>query len=125
MLIDAMKIQMIKKPDQQTYDFTVGDFTTSGEFEYHDLDLSVLIPAGAKMVTLWGAFKGDAADTEGSFAQYGHTGAYLKMTFFQPVANIGCAINCDIPVGPDRKIKYRFSDVNYSYINLSVVSWWI
>ena len=112
---------MFAKPDQQTYDFELEDFTR--DYQYHDLDLSGIIPAGTKAVLLWGAFKSDTADCEGSLAQSGHTGAYLKSIRFEPVAGIGCNIDCLMPIHPDRKIRYRFSNVNYNYINLNIVAY--
>lgn len=123
MLIKANGLQIMKKPDQQSYDFILSDFTR--DYQYHDLDLSGIIPAGTKLVLLWGAFKSDTPDCEGNFAQSGHTGEYLKSLYFEPVANIGCTMDCLIPVDSDRKIQYRFSNVTYLYINLSVVAWFI
>jgi homoserine acetyltransferase len=121
MLIKSQGMKFFAKPDQQSYDFTLSDFTR--DYQYHDLDLSGIIPAGTKAVLLWGAFKSDTADCEGSFAQSGHTGEYLKSIRFEPVANIGCNIDCLMPVNTDRKIRYRFSNVNYLYINLNIVAY--
>ena len=123
MLIKPHGTQFLKKPDQQTYDFTLTDFTR--DYQYHDLDLSAKVPAGAKAVMLWGAYKSDTPDCEANFAQNVHTGEYLKDIFFQHVANIGTTLDSTIPLDGDRIIQYRFSNVTYQYINISVVGWWI
>lgn len=111
------------KADQESYDFLKTDLTT--DYQYHDLDLSGIIPAGAVAVLLWGAFKGDVANAEVCLAKAGYSGNYLKALFFQPVVDQGHGFSAIIPVSPDRKIKYRISNVNWIYINLQVVGWFV
>lgn len=124
MLIKSTGQLFMKKPDQQSYDFTLSDFTIDDN--YHDLDLSTLIPAGAKVVLLWGAYKTNTADSEARLAQYGHTGLYLKTLRHQHVVNVGQDIDCLMPVDSNRKIQYAFaSGPTYVYINLQVVAWFI
>jgi len=57
MLIKTQGMKFFAKPDQQSYDFELEDFTR--DYQYHDLDLSGIIPAGTKAVLLWGAFKSE------------------------------------------------------------------
>jgi len=124
MLIKTQGIHFLAKADQQSYDFTLTDFTRDDS--YHDLDLSSLIPAGTKAVLLWGAYKSDTADCECSLAQYGHTGTYLKSITHQHVVNTGTNIDCLIPVDSNRKIQYRFSSApTYVYINLNIVAYFV
>jgi len=124
MLIKAQGIHFLAKAEQQSYDFTLNDFTRDDQ--YHDLDLSSLIPAGTKAVLLWGAYKSDTADCECRLVQYGHTGTYRKVLRHQHVVNIGQDIDCLMPVDSNRKIKYAFSSVpTYVYINLSVVAYFV
>lgn len=123
MLITTHGLKLMVKADQESYDFTINDFTA--DYQYHDLDLSGIIPAGTVAIVLWGAFRSDAPDTEACFAKAGNSGNYLKSLLIQPVFNIGKGINCIVPVSSDLKIKYRFSNVNYSYINLIIAGWFI
>lgn len=109
------------KPDQESYDFHKTDLTT--DYQYHDLDLSGIIPVGTVAVLLWGAFKGDVADAEVCLAKAGYSGNYLKSLHFQPVANHGTGFSTIIPVSPDRKIKYRISNVNWVYVSFNIVGW--
>jgi len=111
------------KADQESYDFLKTDLTT--DYQYHDLDLSSIIPAGTVAVLLWGAFKGDVAHAEVCLAKAGYSGNYLKALFFQPIVNEGFGFSTIIPVSSDRKIKYRISNVNWIYINLQVVGWFV
>ncbi len=69
-------LQFVAKADQQSYDFVKADFTT--DYAYHDLDLSGIIPVGTVAVFLYGAYKSDSFDAEGSFATKGYTGIFLK-----------------------------------------------
>lgn len=109
------------KADQESYDFLKTDLTT--DYQYHDLDLSSIIPAGAVAVLLWCAFKGDVAGAEVCLAKAGYSGNYLKALFFQPVADKGSGFSAIIPVSHDRKIKYRISYVNWVYVSINVVGW--
>jgi len=123
MLIHAQLHKMHKKPDQQSYDFTQNDFTKDDS--YHDLDLSAIVPAGAKAVLIWGSFKSDTGGTEINWAQNEHSGTYLKVMRHQPVADIAQEFDCIIPLDSLRVIQYRIESApTYVNINMSVVAWW-
>jgi len=109
------------KADQEDYDFNKTDLTN--DYEYHDLDLSGIIPAGTVAVLLWGVFKGDVADSEVTFAKAGYTGTKLKSTFYQSVANQAEGFCTIIPVSPGRKIQYKISYVNWVFVSFSVAGW--
>ena len=121
MLMGCYSKRILIKPDQESYDFTKNDFTT--DYQYHDLDLSGIIPNGTIAVILWGAFKGDVAQSEICLAKAGYSGNYLKALFFQPIVNEGSGFSTIVPVSTDLKIKYRISNVNWVYINLQIVGW--
>jgi len=121
MLIKAYGQRFFAKTDQESYDFLKTDLTT--DYQYHDLDLSSIIPPGTVAVLMWGAFKGDVAHAEVNLTRAGYSGNYLKALFFQPIVNEGFGFSAIIPVSPDRKIKYRISNVNWVYVNLNIVGW--
>ena len=114
-------MKLFTKADQESYDFLKTDLTT--DYQYHDLDLSNIIPPGTIAVQIWGAFKSDTVQSEISLATKGYSGNYLKALFFQPIVNEGFGFSTILPVSKDRKIKYRISDVNWVYINLQIVCW--
>lgn len=113
----------IVKADQQSYDFTHADLTT--DYTLRDLDLSSIIPKGTVLVHLWISFKTDTANSEARFSTTGYTGVYLKHMFFQSVVTVGIGNDVWIPVGADRKISYKASNVNYAYFNINIVGWLI
>jgi len=123
MLATTYGQRLMVKADQESYDFVKTDLTT--DYQYHDLDLSGIIPAGTTAVLLWGAFKGNTNNVEVCLARAGYSGNYLKGLFIQQVAYIGHGFSAIIPVSPDLKIKYRISNVTYDYINLQVAGWFI
>ena len=107
------------KADQETYDFNKTDLTN--DYEYHDLDLSGIIPVGTVAVLLWGVIKGDVADSELSIAKAGYSGNKLKFQLYQSVANQAEGFSTIIPVSSDRKIKYKLSYVNWEFVSFSFV----
>ena len=111
------------KPDQQSYDFTQGDFTK--DYQYHDLDLSAKIPVGTVAVLLWCAIKSSTEIGEVSFTISGYTGEYLKSLNFSQVVGNGFGFPVLIPMKTDRKIRYRISNTGWTYINVNVVAWFV
>lgn len=107
--------------DPATADFTASDLTTDGN--WHDLDLSSIVPAKATAVAVRVYVKDDAA---GSFIQFRRNGATNKAvaavvrTQVSDVYSDGFVIvACDSA----SKIEYRTSNVSFTALNIVICGW--
>jgi len=113
----------VDRGDPAAYDFAVGDFTTDGT--WNDLDLSGIVPAGAKAVHLFMVLVDDAAGSLLLFRKKGNTSIFNVAGGSTQV--VGVDFDCDIIVSCDanRVIGYYGSNLAFTTINLVVKGWWI
>jgi hypothetical protein len=113
----------VDRGDPSAYDFTLTDFTTDGN--YYDLDLSAIVPAGAKAVIIRIIAQDDATGSIVLFRKNGTSNAYNIMGVRTQVSGVfadGIAI---VAVDTNRVVEYRTSNTTYSAINVSVCGWFI
>lgn len=105
------------------WDWATGDFTANGN--WHDLDCSGIVPAGAKAIL---------------FNHYGRSGVagrtfllrypndpynWANLGFTTAVAGIGF-FNCTVvPCASNRHIEYRLTAVVWGAAYLNIIGWWI
>lgn len=108
--------------DPATVDFETADFTTDNT--WRDLDLSAIVPAGAKAVHFWTAIKDDAVSSDMRYRKNGNTSSVNMAQVTTQVANV--TRNADITVACDtnRIIEYRGDNLTFTDIVLIVRGWW-
>jgi len=104
-----------------SYDFSLADFTTDGE--WHDLDLSAILPSGAKCVIFWVQINDDATSSWICFRKKGSLSVYNQGVCRTQVANVWCDAQMTIPCDSNRVIEYSAIDRIFTGIYLIVNGW--
>lgn len=116
----------VDRGDPDAYDFTVVTFSQVPI--WHDLDLSAIVPAGAKSVLFTLQMNADAVGKYFYLRKKGQVeGKNVSLTYTQ-VADIPTAADIICAVDEDRKVQYLISpenDYEYSVMNLTVKGWWV
>lgn len=107
-----------------TYDFDKTSFTTDGTWKVNGLDLSAIVPAGAKAVHLLLEIADDAADSFFSLRRDA-VNVGNKITVTTQVANIYNMQHAFLNVDTDRKFDYAGSNLTFSAIFVYVLGWYI
>jgi len=109
--------------DPSDFDFTITDFVTDGNA--HDLDLSSIVPRGAKAVLIRVGIIDDAVSSWIYFYKKGNTNQFNASIIYCQVSNV--AIWNDRIVIPDSnsKISYITYNTTFSGIYVIVAGWWI
>jgi len=113
----------VDRGDYGGYDFQIGDFTTDGG--WYDLDLSSIIPAGAKAVTLRMIVEDDAANSYMGIRENGNVNAYNRVEIRTQVANVPFCCDVIVALDSNRKIEYSTVNTTWTTINMVVKGWWI
>lgn len=120
--LDAMLPHFHDRGDPVGWDFDVDDLTTDGA--YHDLDLSGIVPAGAKLVLIRVLMVDDAVSSIFKVRKNGNTNDINTRMLLTQIANIviddGLMVQCDT----NRVIEYWASNLVWSAIFLAVRGWW-
>lgn len=114
----------VDRGDPAAVDFAVGDLTTNGA--WHDLDLSSIVPAGAKSVILYVAMRDTAADVIVIFRKNGNSNSI----------NVGGVANEDshatsqrgdiiVALDSNRVIEYFTTNTSIDTLNITVKGWFI
>lgn len=104
-------------------DFTAVSFTTDGN--WHDLNLSSIVPAGAKAVAFVLQIKNTATDKSFTLRKKSNTNGYNIATAASYIANVGLAYDLMIGCDTDRIIQYNATNSTWTYILLTVKGWWL
>lgn len=117
------KIQMfVDRGDPASYDYTLVSLTTDGS--WHDLDLSSIVPAGAKAVLLVGHVEGAGTDWAIFVRKKGQTNEINHGEMETLRANVErCRLMiCAIDV--NRIIQYKADNQAWTTLDLAVRGWW-
>jgi len=110
--------------DVNVADFVEGDFTRDSTWHINGLDLSAIVPSGAKAVMLDIAGYATAANkvlTIRRSATYSKNRAVL----FSQIANIfSPSLHFTIPIDSDRKLDYLIQ-AEYTDLEVTVIGWYI
>lgn len=115
--------EYIDRGDPASHDFTIGNFVTNGNWQ--DLDLSSIIPANVKLVSLFVSVNDDLLGSGIVFRKKGNNS----------VANV-CKVKClvinadiefDLVVSPngDKIIEYLATNTGFTTIYTTVRGWWL
>jgi len=112
----------VDRGDPAAWDFDVNDLTTDGT--WRDLDLSGIVPAGAKAVLLGVQIRANDVNSTISFRENGNSNVrnvFRLRVQVSSIRNDGCSwVACDT----NRVIEYNADDVAWTNI-LTVVRGWL
>jgi len=114
-------MQLVDRGDPASYDFTLPDFITDGN--WHDLDLSVIVPDGARAVILGVNFTTEPA---GSFMMFRKKGNVNEFNvWITRIENANNENNSEpvIFLDTNRKIQYKTSNLTFEEIKIIVLGW--
>lgn len=113
----------VDRGDPTDWDYEVGDFTTDGD--PHELDLSAIVPIGAKAVLLAVQITDDATGSYVLFKKNGNTndfnGSFLRTQTVNIINENDMIVFCDT----DRKVVYKASNVAFLKLSVAVRGWWM
>ena len=112
----------VDRGDPAARDFVTGDFTTDGN--WHDLDLSGIIPAGAKGICFICYIKDDLAAVFIDFRKKGNVNEENKSTIRSEAAGLWRYEDLTCAVSTDRKIEYKSTVTTFDFIRMTVKNWW-
>jgi len=90
---------------------------------WHELNLSSIVPAGAKAVLMCLYVEDDAVDSFIYFGRLGNSNRINLSRVHTQVANQGITADVIVPCDSDRKIEYYGKNVAFVYIQICVKGW--
>jgi hypothetical protein len=114
-------MQLVDRGDSAGYDFTLSNFTTDGN--WHDLDLSAIVPDGVRAVILGVNFTTEPA---GSFMMFRKKGNVNEFNVgITRIENSNNENNSEplIFLDTSRKIQYKTSNLTFEEIKIIVKGW--
>lgn len=114
--------QFHDRGDPSTYDWTDADLTTDGT--WRDLDLSSIVPAGAKAVLLRVQAKDDVEQIILRFRKKGNTNDVNVAIMGVHIANVTMQNNLIVNCDANRIIQYNAANYDWTFIYISVGGWW-
>jgi hypothetical protein len=121
-LAEIAGVRLVNRGDPAAWDFT--SLTTDGN--WHDLDLSRIVPAGAVAVLLRADVNDDALGSYFQVRQKGNANLYNSAVVRSQAASVtndGTGIICF--VGPSRVVEYAASNLTFVTLSVLVRGWWI
>ena len=115
--------RFIDRGDPASADFAVGDFTT--DLTWCDLDLSSIVPAGAKAVVLKIEVKDGSLEQFVQFRKNGNSNIYANFLVYTQTANIRFAGQGIVPCDANRVIEYRTANTTFTNIDVTVLGWFV
>lgn len=119
--LDTLKIPEVNRGDPADRDFDAGDFIT--DYTWRDLDLSAIVPAGAKAVSITGYVLDDVAYSTLEFREKGNTNIFNRIVGSTPAANVADYFNGRVWCDTNRVIQYRGKNVTFTGIGLTITGW--
>ncbi len=102
-------------------DFTLSDFITDNT--WRNLDLSAIVPAGARWVILYIRISDDAIGSAMVFRKDGNSNAYTVSAVRTQAANVEIEATLFVPCSTARVIEYKGSNLTFSAIIIAVLGW--
>lgn len=113
----------VDRGDPAAYDFTKLTLTSDGT--WHVMDLSAIVPAGAKAVTLRSDLWNADVGIHLRMRTLGNTNLYNVSSAITQVAGIIIYNDHIIPLDTDRKIEYIMPSTTWIAVNITVKGWWL
>ncbi|MBA7611862.1 hypothetical protein ES703_19093 [subsurface metagenome] len=113
----------IDRGDPAAVDYT--DATLTRNAAWHELDLSAIVPAGAKAVSLNLKFRSNLVSLEGWFRKNGNANTAAIAGVETAVAGVNVYGDLTVALDSDRKINYLFGAGGLDVISLTIKGWWL
>lgn len=107
----------------ENIDFTLPFFITDNA--WHDLDLSAIVPAGARFVLFHTYIKNFTVGKAFYIQTKGNPDAHNISRIEAQISGLGLRADWTCPVNSNRKCEYRAHVGGWSVINLTVKGWWL
>ena len=120
-LANLFSLFMVDRGDPSDWDFDEGDLTTDDT--WRDLDLSSIVPAGARFVIIGGYIVDDAVGSAILFRENGNSNEYNRGGMSTQVINTGKGLNITVACDSSRIIEYKASNVTFTGIKIVVRGW--
>lgn len=126
--LNAMLTELYRKKgfedrgDPSVADFTQATLTADGN--WHDLDLSNIIPSRAKSVLLVCTIMDETANNTLYLRKKGNVNILNIINFTTQVANVFFRGDGIVACDKDRKIQYWLTAVPWTEIKITVKGWW-
>ena len=108
--------------DASAWDFDQDDLTEDAT--WRDLDLSSIVPAGAKTVLLLVIVKDDAVGSVFYIRENGNSNEYNKSGIKTMVVNESNMQDFIVACDSDRKVEYYATNTTWTAIAIAVKGWW-
>lgn len=118
-----LQTSFVDRGDPAAWDFIIGNFTADGA--WHDLNLSSIVPAGAKSVLFLVYIRNDAVNKDFYLRRKGNANAYNMVMQRTEVANLVRVADGVCPCDENRVIQYYLTAVGWTRIRLTVKGWWL
>lgn len=119
---DAAPTIFTDRGDPAAADWTKDTLTADGAF--HDLDLSSIVPAGAKAVLISITVKDDAAGSRVLLRKNGNSNSWNVGVATTQVANLRHFEDVVIPCDTNRVIEYELTNTVWTEIYFLIKGWW-
>lgn len=116
------RVNYVDRGDPSAFDFTQATLTINAA--WHDLDLSSIVPAGAKAVHLAVWVNDNATYQECHIRSKGNVNEISVLTARTQVANIDSSIEGIVAVGATRVVQYLV-DTGTNFVLILVKGWFI
>lgn len=108
--------------DPADWDYTQADLTTDGT--WRDLDLSSIVPDGAKAVLLYVELLDDSVGAHIRFRKNGNSNSINISRVRTQITNLFIDQDLVIPCDANRIIEYNTSPIVFTTIRITVKGWW-
>ena len=121
--LTLLTTSFVDRGDPSVDDFNLLSFTT--DKTWRDLDLSSIVPTGAKVVLLKALILDDAAGSYIFFRKNGNSNGIAAGGVYTQVANITTMTDINCACDTNRVIEYMALDTTFTAIYVSVKGWWV
>jgi len=111
----------VDRGDFGAYDFDNTDFTADSQ--WHDLDLSAIIPANAVVVFFSVYMKNPSQQASIIFRKKGYVNELNIARQYTPDVDESIVGNFFVPVGSDGIIEYKTTNINWAFLHLAIRGW--
>jgi hypothetical protein len=122
--LDALGEGWQERSSASAVDYAIGDLEKNSA--WHDLDLSSIVPAGAKAVRIFVQIKATEANDEFKIRKNGRSDEYIIDGLRTQAASVEKWGTLEIACDTSRVIEYWATNVElWTTINLTVVGWYL
>lgn len=120
---DLDGMDFVNRGDPSAFDWTHATLTTDGD--WHDLDCSSIVPAGAEAILLRVYILDDANESFLQFRPNGNTNAINAPAVRSGAANIAVEQTITVSCDSNRVIEYRGSNTTFTEIYVAIPAWYV